>query len=124
VTIPTIDTRINGDGALGVSISGNEGIPCGNFNYFYTNTPVTGILSYPTVSTGTMTSVPIYFDDFGGAKNWEKLAWGGTAGTTVQVLDLDGQLIPDSAIPGNSAGFAPSSIQPFACAPSSTPIRR
>jgi hypothetical protein len=111
-SIPSIDAYVNSDGALDITV-GHNSETCGNLSYLVSDEPVTATLSYPTVGEGTMTSVPIYFDDFGGAKNWEKLAYGGTAGTTVQLLDLDGELISDALVPGNSAGFAPGTVHLF-----------
>jgi len=71
----------------------------------------TAKLDYVGGGTGTMVSVPISFALFEGKKYWEKVQVIGTGTITIQVLDVDGNLIPDSVIPGNSMGFTTRTIR-------------
>jgi hypothetical protein len=111
-SVESADTLINDDGTLVLTIQGQDP-GCGTEYLLLEDSEIAATVSYPAVDQGTMTSVPIYFDDFGGANNWEKLVFGATAGTTLQVLDLDGELIPDVAIPGNSGGLPPGTVHLF-----------
>lgn len=74
-------------------------------------------LRYRTANGGTITSVPIYLDTFGGVRNWEKLAFLGEGGVRVQVLDENRMPIPDSEIPGNSMGLESGTHMLFALSP-------
>jgi hypothetical protein len=71
---------------------------------------VTARLRYTRAVSGTMTTAPIDFALFGGKTYWEKIQWVGSGNVSVQVLDESGTLIPDSAIPGNSAGLTSNTI--------------
>jgi hypothetical protein len=103
-SIPGIDALVNADATLEATASVVQD-DCFTNAKFQNPSPFIATLSYQAVAAGTMVSVPIYLDNFTSATNWEKLVFEGTEGTTVQVLDLDGELVPDSAIPGNSAGL-------------------
>lgn len=59
---------------------------------------------YEAVTPGSMTSIPIRFSTFGGRLFWEKVHVVGTGDIRIQVLDESGALIPDTVLPGNSAG--------------------
>lgn len=104
------------DGGLSMVVRANYTNVCGATRTFMCgSTRLT--VSYPSATAGTITSVPIYLDTFGGAPNWEKVAFHGDGDVRVTVLDQDRQPIPDREIPGNSAGLEPGTHLLFGLAP-------
>ncbi len=73
-------------------------------------------------NTGTVVSTPINFAMFGGKRYWDKIQWVGTGTVDIQVLDENLDLIPDSVIPGNSAGLTDRTIHLFDVDPELYPV--
>ncbi len=105
-TMPNVGAFVNDGSAsiaftTGIQVDANV---CGTNQW-------TAKLDYVSSGTGTMVSVPISFALFEGKKYWEKVQVIGTGTITIQVLDSDGSLIPNSVIPGNSTGFTTRTIR-------------
>jgi hypothetical protein len=105
VTLSNVDSLISG-GSMDLQVRGGYSGSCYSYSEWVCSS-WTAQLRYDTASTGTMTSVPIYFDSFDAKQNWEKLYVDADDGVTVQVLDGNGDLIPDAQVPGNSQGLTP-----------------
>jgi hypothetical protein len=106
--VANIAQYINDDGEIEIDLRTKpySNIVGSTWDYFCTPYPQVE-LSYSTVSSGYVTSVPIYLDAFDGAPNWEKVFVDASPGTTFQVLDGDLNVINDAVIPGNEAGLTP-----------------
>lgn len=59
---------------------------------------------------GVIVSEPIRFADLPDALRWDQLQWAGEGSVRVQVLDGSGGLIPNTALPGNEAGFTANTV--------------
>lgn len=82
-------------------------------------------LTYNRVGTsGTMTTPPIAFATLAGATLWDKVQWRGTGNTRVQILDANGDLLPDTVVSGNAAGLRSKEIHLFQVDPVSYPAIR
>lgn len=108
-TISNIGNYVN-DGSTSLTFTTGSGVDAGGCAGSVTN-QWTAQLSYTSSGTGTMISVPISFSLFEGKKYWEKVQVIGTGTITIQILDADGNLIPNSVIPGNSTGFTTRTIR-------------
>jgi len=87
------------DGNIEVNVDPNGTVSAGACSYSYVRT------QYLAENPGSVTSAPIVFSLFGGVRNWDRIQIKGSGTIQFQVLDGDGVLIPDSAIPNNSVGF-------------------
>lgn len=106
--IANIGNFVN-DGATSIQFTTGAGVDfngCGG-----TTNSFTATLNYMSSGVGTMVSVPISFALFEGKKYWEKVQVIGTGTITIQILDADGNLIPNSVIPGNSTGLSSRTIR-------------
>ena len=98
------------DGTTSISFQTGSGVD--NNGCSGTTNSFTATLSYQGANApGTMISVPISFALFDSKKYWEKVQVIGTGTITIQILDADGNLIPDSVVPGNSTGFTARTIR-------------
>lgn len=107
-SVPNVGNYVN-DGSATISFTTGSQVDAGGCNGL--SNQWTAQLSYTSTSIGTMISVPISFGLFDGKKYWEKVQVIGTGTITIQILDVDGNLIPDSVIPGNSMGFTSRTIR-------------
>lgn len=73
---------------------------------------------------GIMTSVPINFSTFNNRKYWEKLQVVGTGDISLQVLDGQGALLPDSVVPNNMAGNTSRTLHLWGVDPATYPVIR
>jgi hypothetical protein len=83
------------------------------------------ILAYQAGSAGVMTSTPISFTTFSDtATFWERVQWKGTGDILIQVVDADGELLPDEVLPGNAAGFDDQTVHLWDVDPALYPVLR
>lgn len=81
-------------------------------------------IAYDWWSTGTLVSPPIRLDTVAGADRWEAAYLDATGDVLLRVLREDGQPLPDSLVPGNSAGSAARSIHLWSLDPAAFPVVR
>jgi hypothetical protein len=104
-TISNIATYVNSDGRADIFIDSTSDV-----NSATLRARIEHSVSGGSADT-TVTSYPIDFSVFGPtATVWDKVQWEGSGGTSVQVLDEQGVLLPDTVLPGNSAGFSDNTI--------------
>lgn len=90
------------DGQLSANVRSTSGVDNGGCSG--TTNSVTIAINVASFGDGTMVSTPIAFSTFNQKKYWEKVHMVGQGDLTLQVLDEQGTLIPDTAIPNNSTG--------------------
>ena len=81
-------------------------------------------LSYMTGVDITTITDAISFSAFPDATIWEKLQVDGEGEITIQVLDRDGDLLPDEVLPGNSVGFTDRTVRLWDVDPAIYPYLR
>ncbi|QDG51584.1 hypothetical protein FIV42_12755 [Persicimonas caeni] len=109
LSIPNLDQYVN-DGQTTIRVNFSSYVDAGGCSGGSYTPYASGTLSYGANGTATVVTDTIDFGMFGGKQFWEKVQWVGSGDVSLRVLDAAGQPIPDTAIPGNSAGLTSKTV--------------